>query len=59
MINNKKKVSGVPVLTALALATLLTTQGVMAADVSFNLTAQPLANAITQVAQQGDRKSVV
>ncbi|HDL6852467.1 TPA: TonB-dependent receptor [Yersinia enterocolitica] len=53
MINNKKKVSGVPVLTALALATLLTTQGVMAADVSFNLTAQPLANAITQVAQQG------
>ncbi|WP_253271913.1 TonB-dependent receptor, partial [Yersinia mollaretii] len=53
MINHKKKFSGMPVLSALALATLLVTQGVTAADLPFNLAAQPLANAVAHVAQQG------
>ncbi|EEQ05978.1 hypothetical protein yberc0001_7440 [Yersinia bercovieri ATCC 43970] len=53
MIKNKNKYSGIAVLSALALATLMVTQGVKAADLQLNLAAQPLANAIANVAKQG------
>ncbi|CAM3596268.1 MULTISPECIES: TonB-dependent receptor [Yersinia] len=53
MTYNKKKPSGMPVLSALALATLLMSQGAGAADLQLNMAEQPLANAIANVAQQG------